>query len=738
MKYILFICFCFGTLICHSQNKRHKYAQKLYESGTYADAAEAFEDVLARGFDSTKVQDQITYAYHKSGNAKKASQWFSYQHHNQSLDKNEYILYALLLCSEEKYNDADKLLNERISKFGSDNSTLTLKTELNKFLTSDIPQNHFQLIHQEGNTTYSEISIVPIEKNQVIFSSNRNPKVAIRRYQATNNEPLYDLFVADVDSIGMTNIKRFGDNTKYHEGPGTLDTVNMKYYSTRSNLLKGKPQTDKFGNMLLKIYVSDFKNGKLSGTKECSFNSNLYSCAHPTISADGKELFFSSNMPGSFGGMDIYKVIIDNNGNFSNPINLGSTLNTPFDEIFPFYHQKNGQLFFSSNGHFGYGGLDIYTASLNQENLKITNLGKPINSPSDDFGFTTNTLQKKGYISSNRNGGMGNDDIYRFNQFKTYGQNKVSGTVRNSSNNEILSNILVFLMDEKGNKTDSILTNSEGFYSFELEESDKTIFVNNKDYLPNHSSISNNENGEDLTLDIFLNPLLSYCFVGTVQEKNTLKYLSDVAVLITTNDERNNLFQGSTNSAGWFGTKKINGFNFGDTFTIALRLEKKGYLTQNFIITGVLDNEDTINLNKFIEAILPKIAVGSDLAQVVDLNSIYYDYRKWDVRADAAKELDKIVKVMKENPNMKIELGSHTDTRGNAAENLILSEKRAKSAVNYIISQGINANRITAKGYGESKPILNDAIINKMTSKNEIEKAHQLNRRTEFKVISLK
>jgi outer membrane protein OmpA-like peptidoglycan-associated protein/tetratricopeptide (TPR) repeat protein len=733
----------FGLILnygIYAQETRLRYAEKLYSGGVYADAAEAYEDVLERGVDSNRVAEQITDSYDQSGNPDKALEWYGYKKRNATITKTEYMRYSILLGTKGNYDDARKVLEESIARFGPDSLTDYRLKELDKFLKSVKQKPNFEIRTQKGNSEYAEMSVIPISDKQVIFASTRDQRVVVRRYHALNNKPLYDLFIANYTDEGFSKVKRFDENTRYHDASGSMDTVHGRFYFTRNNFDDGRGKSDSTGNMRLKVYVGELYKGKVVNTHECGFSSDEYSCAHPTVSADGTKLYFASDMPGSYGGMDIYEVSIDSLGSFGKPRNMGPIVNTPMDELFPFYHEKNKLLFFASNGHYGFGGLDVFVSRLNKsgEAKDLLNPGEPMNSTADDFGFLNDALQKKGYFTTNREGGVGDDDIYAFKQFRPYGAKTVSGYVIDKLRRDTIPNALLVLRDENQLPLDTVTADKNGFYSFDISYSDEQLDLNaQKQRFEDADQVLNwNPEESDLKQNVEMTPILKYYVVGTVRDKDTREVLNNVTVKVTNLRTAKDVATVNTNDQGYFETDTIEEFHYGDKFAISLLLEKSGYLTTTFVLEDTLDLVERIDVNAFIDPVMGKVTVGTDLAKLIDLNSIYYDYMKWSIRPDAAKELDKIVKVMQDNPKIKIELGSHTDTRGSADKNMTLSERRAKSAVDYIISKGIASNRIKAKGYGESKPLIKDAEISKLKGA-DFEKAHQLNRRTEFRVTEM-
>jgi outer membrane protein OmpA-like peptidoglycan-associated protein len=741
MKILLTFILLSLSQLTFSQQNHYNRAEKLYHAKAYADAVVYYEDVLARGFDSLILANHITESYDKSVNAKKALAWYKYQERNILLDRFEYIRYSMLLCSEAKYSEAEEKLLKSEALFGLDSLTRRMKQELAKFIGSTFKPANFLVKEIKGNSTKSEISVFPIDSVTAVFSSTRKQKVTIRRYNAINNEPMYDLFIANYDTTGFSNVKRFDENTKFHEGSSCIDTLNGLFYFTRNNYVNGEIQRDSLGNMLLKLYQANFIKGKLENVLELPFNSNTYSCAHPAISQDGRCLVFSSNMRGGYGGMDLYKVMKDSLGVFGKPVNLGNTINTEFNELFPYFHQKDKAIFFSSNGHYGYGGLDVFVAILNRRNevRTIENIGQPLNTTSDDFAFINDLKQKKGYVSSDRSSGIGFDDIYSFTQFSPYKSTvTIKGYVTNLLTGDTISNARISVKLEGQNDSISVIAKENGSYELELDvEEDFEIVASKEGFEIAHIEVAFDSTKLGYEENVVLMPEMDYFVSGVVRDKDTKEVLADVKVTIVDLLNGDTISILATNLEGYFKSNILRDKKYKDSICISLYLEKTGYISTTYSLREMLDVNEEIDVNAFIGPILTKVDLGSDLAKLIELQPIYYDYMKWSIRADAALELDKIYKVLKENPAMKIELISHTDTRGDSPKNLILSKKRAKSAMDYIVAKGIDKKRITTKGLGESLPVISNLEIEKLKTWEEKEVAHQTNRRTVFNVVKL-
>ena len=629
---ILFtLIFCLGSF---GQISKLAKADKKYDKFSYIDAIEIYEKVAEKGIKSVDLFQKLGNAYYFNGELTKASKWygalFALQ---QEVEPEYYFRYAQALKAEGNYEKANQFMDIFLTKTNDARGKLYAENKdyLNKI---DSESGKYLMDTTSINSEFYDYGPSFYEEN-IVFTSSRSEGNLYAKIHDWTKQNFTDLFIAPLNSEGklgkVTNLSK-EINTKFNESSPVFTKDGKTMYFTRNNYNNGKKRKSDDKIIMEKIYKAELVNGKWSNIKELPFCSDNYKTAHPALSPDEKTLYFASNMPGSYGNSDLYKVSIDKYGNFGTPENLGPTINTEGRETFPFI-DNNNHLFFASDGHPGLGGLDIFEAIINENSVeKPINIGKPINSSKDDFGYIINN-QNFGFFSSNREGGLGFDDIY---SFKICMQN-VQGIVSDSDTNEILSNAKVFLFDENMNLISETTTSDKGAYFFKIQCNKKYIIrVTKEEYTTTEKTITSNSQLNDIELDISL---------------------------------KRNIFP---------------------------------------------------------------IEVGIDLAKLFDISVIYFNLDKWDIRPDAANDLEIILTVMNQYPNMVIDIRSHTDSRQTHEYNEILSDKRAKSTLEYLVSKGIDRSRLSAKGYGETQ-LVNECADGVPCSEVE----HQKNRRSEFIVIKM-
>ncbi len=402
--------------------------------------------------------------------------------------------------------------------------------------------------------------------------------------------------------------------------------------------------------------------------------------------------------------------------------------------MFPFIHPE-GFLIYSSNGLPGLGGLDVFVALKDGNKFKNPeNLGVPINSNYDDFALILDDQQESGYFSSNRVGGKGDDDIYLFRLLRPLNKKLIVGVAKDQNGN-ILSGVEVNLYDENGNVIATVVTGADGKYQFEAEPNKFYSLDGTKPEYKKGTNTADTHTDDyiiEANLVLEISPKFSlYCII---KDEQTMQPLDSVKISMVDKIKNKTEIIYTPKTGDFY--RKLNDRQLNDSLSYELTLEKKGYLTKKFVYNQKLYKEGQYNMHEEMNFLMQKIEKGVDLGKIININPIYFDLNKSDIRPDAAIELDKIVKVMNDNPTMVIELGSHTDCRGSKEYNRKLSDRRAKSSAAYIKARITNPERIYGKGYGESQ------LVNKCECEGSrkvpcTEKEHQQNRRTEFKIIKM-
>jgi len=502
-------------------------------------------------------------------------------------------------------------------------------------------QDNYSIKNLEVNTKYSDFGVSYYGNNAVFASSKKNDNKSHRNW--VNGQRYLDLYTGVFDESGeIDESQPFSKklNTKYHESNAAFTNDLKTVYFTRNNYYADEMVQDSTGYNNLMLYRAKInENGYWMQITPLPFNNRHYSVGHPSLSQDNKTLYFTSDMPGTSGHSDIFKVSINEDETFGSPINMGEQVNSEGSEMFPFV-TDDGNLYFSSDRPGGEGGLDVYIVPIENHRVMPINIGKPINSTVDDFAFIIDAHKRTGYFSSNRETGKGDDDIYYFKELKAPYipcSQEISGIVKDKSNDALLPNSNVYLF--KGQQIiDSLVVGNNAKFTF-----------------------SNLNCGE------------VYMLTGT---KN--HYTKD----------------------------------------------KKMFSTK---INSDVDLEVDLSLAPDIVEIAQTESIDKCQYALDDINTIYFDLDKYAIRPDAEVELNKIVAVMNECTDIKIEARSHTDSRASNEYNITLSQNRAQSTVDYIVSKGISKERIKAKGFGENN-LLNKCSDGVKCSNEE----HQINRRTEF------
>jgi outer membrane protein OmpA-like peptidoglycan-associated protein/tetratricopeptide (TPR) repeat protein len=473
MKKNIILCLTITHFFCtpiFAQTAKVARADKKFNSYAYVDAIQMYERIIAKGYQSTEIFKKLGNAYYFNSDFEKAAQWYEkLNQHSPDLEAEYYYRYAQSLKAIKKEKEAVALLSKFVNKATSDSRAKHLKNNIGYLEDIRKKIGRYNIENAGINSKYSDYGSTVLE-NKLIFASARDTGCIAQRIHAWTREHFTNLYAAGVDGeLIPSNPKRYDAtiNSEFNEATPVFTKDGNTMYFTRDNFLDGEKGKNAENVTLLKIYKATLVNKRWANIIELPFNSDNFSTAHPALSADEHTLYFASDRPGTKGQSDLYKVSINTNGSYGEVLNLGDDINTEGKETFPFV-TKDNQLYFASDGLPGLGGLDIFTAKISNDGSfsEIENEGAEVNSPKDDFGYYRDSETNKGFLSSNRDGGMGSDDIYKFNFIDSCKQ-ILKGFVTDSKTGALLANATVILIDNQYNTVGETITDASGNYSFE-------------------------------------------------------------------------------------------------------------------------------------------------------------------------------------------------------------------------------------------------------------------------------
>lgn len=634
-----FLClFCLSLSLGHAQQKEIRKADRKFDKMEYAYAAYIYEKVVEAGYGSEEIYKKLGDAFYFQSQPDRAAPYYAgFLETQLHPDPEYYFRYAISLRAKGEYAEADVQMEKFMADAYEDLRSRKFRKHRNYLEEIALQTGRYDLDTLGFNSAFADFAPSALG-DKLIFASARGrglPNAPVDRWSA---QPFLDLYAVDTAVIAAgeeTGFKVRGlVNTILHESTTSFNAEGDVMYFTTNHTVLNDPNPDSTGVTRLRImraYKDD--KGRWGDVEDLPINSKHYSTAHPALTPDGKMLFFVSDRPGGFGASDLWRVAVDSDGNLGGPVNLGSLINTPGRETFPFVN-TNSELFFAADGHPGLGALDVFVSRLDEnfEVLDIYNLGAPVNSPADDFGYMETRANKLGYFASNRPGGKGNDDIFGFTQTKPIIRKCVAAfdALVTSGNGVPLEGAAWHLIDDKGER---LLTG----------------------------------NAPD-------------------DGRFALEYDCDLV-------------------------------NF-------VRVEKEGYETLEVYIN------DKEHYTFLMEENRVRLTPGVDLSEVLHVRPVYFEFDSYRISGTAEADLQKIVQVMEEYPELRIEIRAFTDSRGPAAYNQKLSERRAEATAAYLVKAGIDASRLQATGFGESQPIA-DCGEERPCTREE----HAKNRRSAFVII---
>jgi outer membrane protein OmpA-like peptidoglycan-associated protein len=705
-----------------------KRGSKLYENYDYKAAAKHLSAVDEK---SAETYRKLAHSYVMTEEYQLAEQTYQSLYESSARIPQDMIDYSRILMMNGRYEKAEEVLKAYSALSPSDAEARRYELLTESLNGYTVTGGNFAVSPWEMNTCDQDFA--PAMSDGVMyFTSTRShkPSFVHRRWNG-NRKPFLDVYRVDDEDKKTEKAELFGKTSKkYHDGPIAFSRDGKFAFITR-NETRGRSEN---GVLNFSLLVSEKTLDGWSDPMLLPFSSLEYSTGHAAVSPDGNTLVFASDMPGGKGGSDLY-MVTRTGGNWSTPVNL-EKINTAGDEMFP-YFQGEKVFMFSSDGLPGYGGLDVFAGPWKDNTVtRFRNLGAPLNSPHDDFSPYIDPAMTMGYIASNRDGGQGSDDIYRFTMAKpiSFGWT-VEGVARDMSG-KALPGTRIVLRNSEGSVIGEDFTDDAGNFSFETELPGSFVLVGTRsNYFQGESVVAVREDSPDeIMKDVILEKDPGFALAAVVTDKSSRIPLEGVKVTLLNNMTGISEIK-STNAAGEvlspIRDKKLN-----ERISYNIRLEKPGYLSKTVTYNRELNKEGRYVVSDELNLTLQKADIGVDLGKAMDLKPIYFDYGKYTIRTDAAVELDKIVQIMNENPSMIVELGSHTDCRGSAKANKTLSQKRAAASATYIQKRITNPSRISAMGYGESR-ILNGCECEGKVKPVCGEDEHALNRRTEFLILKM-
>ena len=625
----IFIITLLSSAILTAQSNETKRADKHFNKYEFVEAATDYLKLVTDGKADTYVYSQLAESYFNVFNTVEAEKWYAKALETSSEPEMVYN-YSQMLKANGKYEESNTQLDLFASMRPADHRATAFRENPNYLPKILEKGKRFNVQNLAINSEVSDFGGT-LKNGKLYITSARNSN---RKTYGWNEEPFLDIYTAYVNDDGefqTPSIIEQNINTKYHEGTVSFSPDGNTMYFSRESFYEKVYERDsitKYKISVLNLYKSINQEGQWSEAEALSLNGDSYSVKNPSVSADGKTLYFASDKTGGYGNFDIYSAPIDENGSVGDATNLGQKLNTEGQEMFPFI-SANNTLYFSSNGHLGLGGLDVFFAKIVDGKVgPIRNVGIPVNGNADDFAFSINEETEEGFVSSNREGGVGSDDIYSIKKIQPICDVLVSVTVKDHKTGLILVGAAVSIQDADGNIFGTKTSNTEGVVEYIIE-----------------------------------------CNIDTKLVGSKIDYESGFTLVAGTSEEE---------------------------------------VSADLLLTPI---DEIILANKVI------------------LNPIYFDFDKSNINAQAAFELDKLVQLMNKYKSIVLSAESHTDSRGSASYNLSLSERRAMTTAQYVISKGIDASRITGEGKGETMPSVE-------CGGRCTEEEHQLNRRSEFLILA--
>lgn len=688
-----------GAAFAQGGSQAHiRLADKFYNEMAYAQAVEEYQQAADQGAVNEHVTSRLGECYLRLNQPQRAEYWYSTVVKFLNCSPENFFYYAEALKSTGRYDEAERWMDKYLNAVNATGNKKSNVSDFARKFAYDTERYQVQLL--SINTPYSDFAPAWSGSEKLIFASTRKEKVGLVRKAAINGQPFLDLYEADIMPSGdLTGVQMLGGsiNTKYHEGSVSASADGNTLYFTRNDLLKGKSNKSKAGVHHLNIYQASRNGNAWDNIVPFDYNEVEFSVGHPSVSANGKYLFFASDMPGGEGGSDIYFCeFVD--GVWAEPKNLGKGINTSRDEMFPFI-ASDGTLYFSSNGQPGLGGLDTYAAPKQVDgsyDLAI-NMGAPVNSARDDFGLIIDPTSGKGYFSSNRPGGKGDDDIYFFEQLSELTDRFLcTGLVVEEGLKDVLEGVDVILMTLDGEEVARDKTDPDGKFAFPIiENNDYKVLVkaNGKFDAVQHFNSHNIERQQIVS-----------CYFELMEEEgvvvNGVARSNDGALIEDMNVTVVDLttFETNTSKTGPGGDFMM---RVKPDAKYEVLFEKRGYFSMSVPCSSKGIDKGLIDLN----AIRPLLFDVAEVGKPILVKGVKWYGSEMGLSGASKSAVDLLAEKLMVNPAMIVEIGVHSDARQDASTSTALTKARAKVVKDYLVLYGIRDDRIKDKGYGSTRLI---------------------------------
>lgn len=686
-KIILLSVMSMLSVLLLAQTAPQKRGDKLYNKYSYEQAIRAYERVKEKPIE---VKRNLAASHYHLSQYAQSEEWSKAVVETSGYTALDAYNYAYILRMNKQYAQSEEWMNRFYAMNSQDSRAQEAQVKAGSYKSLEEDSRRYEIKNLKMNTPSQEFG-PNFYQSEIVFASSRGGNQT--RVWNGNNQPFLNFYKGkQEEDLELENIKPFyaKKNKKWHEGPVAFDETGTKMAFTRNNY-EGASAND---IKKLMLFTSEYKDGKWSKAEGMPFNSAEYSVGHASLSPDGNTMYFASDMPGGYGGIDIYKTV-KQGGTWSAPINLGPTVNTEGREMFPFIDYDGKTLFYASDGHYGLGGLDLFMSSVRGEQYgKPRNLGFPINSSYDDFALIIDKDYEAGYFSSNRPEGHGDDDIYSFKLLKPFCK-PLKGVARDKGSQALLSNTKVGLYNQQGDLVEEVETGADGSYEFCIEDASVYALRGTKiDYEQGEVSANMQTNAEEVIADLYLAQEIKMSLYDKVVDANTGAALSGVkSTLIPCDGSAEEVYY--TSASGDF-SKAITK-NLGEQECFSIRYEKAGYESKEVAYNFSLDRKGQYNIAEQLTATKGKtVSPVEEAPYVIAFNCDY------NLSERTKSELDRIVSWLTANPNQGVAFSVNANCKGSRKSNQLLSENRLGEILRYVQSRVSNPSRVTGTANGAS------------------------------------